>query len=157
MLISNTMTLEQKKLVVREICARMPYGIRVQFGKNSTYTPIVTEIDFGNGFIMSSAADPYMILRNLSSMTEEEKDEYFKVCDKDLNIAADAMDASSIIEDNQGNHSSGFILTNELEFMYKHHFDFPRPQEDGSYKTLTQLGLAIEDKDNSAYKNYKQW
>lgn len=148
------MTLEQKKLVVREICARMPYGIRVQFGKTN-YTPIVTNIDFGNDFIMSSAADPYMILRNLSSITEEEKEEYFKACDKDLAIASDAMDASRIIEDNQGNHSSGFILTNELEFMYKHHFDFPRRQDDGSYKTLTELGLAIEDKDNSAYKNYK--
>lgn len=151
------MTLEQKKLVVREICARMPYGIRVQFGKSSSYTPIVTNIDFGNGFIMSSAADPYMILRNFSSMTEEEKEEYFKACDKDLAIASDAMDAQIIIEDTQGNHSSGLVLTNELEFMYKHHFDFPRRQDDGSYKTLIELGLAIEDKDNSAYKNYKPW
>ena len=150
------MTLEQKKLVVREICARMPYGIKVQFGKTN-YTPIVTEIDFGNGFIMSSAADPYMILRNLSSITEEEKKGYFKACDKDLNIAKDALEAPYNIKDNQGNCSSGFILTNELEFMYKHHFDFPIPQEDGSYKTLTELGLALEDKDNNAYKNYKQW
>lgn len=145
------MTLEQKKLVVREICARMPYGIRVQFGKTN-YTPIVTNIDFSNGFIMSSAADPYMILRNFSSMTEEEKEEYFKACDKDLAIASDAIDAQMIIEDNQGNHSSGLVLTNELEFMYKHHFDFPKRQDDGSYKTLIELGLAIEDKDNSAYK-----
>ena len=150
------MELEQKKLVTREICARMPYGIRVQFGKSSGYTPIVTNIDFGNGFIMSSAADPYMILRNLSSMTEEEEDEYFKVCDKDLDIAGIAMMAPWIINSHRG-HSSGLVLTNELEFMYKHHFDFPRVQDDGSYKTLTELGLAIEDKDNSAYKNYKPW
>lgn len=150
------MTLEQKKLVVKEICARMPYGIRVQFGKTN-YTPIVTEIDFGNSFIMSSAADPYMILRNLSSITEEEKEEYFEACDRDLSISADALDAPWVIRNNQGNRSPAFVLTNELEFMYKHHFDFPRAQEDGSYKTLIELGLAIEDKDNSAYKNYKPW
>lgn len=140
------MTLEQKKLVVREICARMPYGVRVQFGKTN-YTPIVTEIDFGNGFIMSSAADPYMILRNLSSMTEEEKDEYYKICKREFNVG------TNLIKDS----NTSVIFTSELEFMYKHHFDFPRIQEDDSLKTLTELGLAIEDKDNSAYKNYKPW
>lgn len=141
------MTLEQKKLVVREVCARMPYGIRVQFGKTD-YAPIVTNIDFGNGFIESSAADPYMILRNLSSMTEEEKEEHYEICKREFNVGTNLI---------KNSNNTSVIFTDELEFMYKHHLDFPRVQEDGSCKTLIELGLAIEDKDNTAYKNYKLW
>ena len=76
------MTKEQKELVLKDICARLPYrvNIKVEFLENGT-----TEVEEGpfNGEAYEeilrridtvTSIQPY--LRPMSTMTEEEEDEY---------------------------------------------------------------------------------
>lgn len=73
------MTQEEKQLLLKDLCGRLPYGVKVRyiFGDGShcpfeLSTKILQEC-FDKGFL------PY--LRPMSSMTEEEKSEYFNSYD----------------------------------------------------------------------------
>lgn len=72
------MTQEDKELLLKDLCARLPYGVKVQIIKNNqlgTYILYPSDIDsFVHNF---SDIKPY--LRSLSSMTEKEEEEYEEV------------------------------------------------------------------------------
>ena len=70
------MTKENKELLLKDLCARLPYGVIVQYKGHNTIIK--------NKFLTGSDLDcnmeyykPY--LRPMSSMTEEEKEEYKKL------------------------------------------------------------------------------
>lgn len=70
------MTPEEKDLVLRDICARLPYGVKANSRDGKK---IITITPIGIANFMSGAIDiikPY--LRPMSSMTEEEQKEYHK-------------------------------------------------------------------------------
>lgn len=76
---------EDKKLLLIDLCARLPYGVKIQ--RNSHYDPTkkviekldakeyVSDITYKN--IERFEYKPY--LRTISSMTKEEKDELFQL------------------------------------------------------------------------------
>ena len=73
------MTQEEKQLLLKDLCARLPYGVKVRYifddGSHCPFelsTKILQEC-LDKGFL------PY--LRSMSSMTEEEKGEYFNSYD----------------------------------------------------------------------------
>ena len=119
---------KDKELLLKDLCARLPYGVIVNTPKGNGYLCSINQTIFGNEYgvnIKATKRDyfndnecgikPY--LRPMSSMTEEEIKEYGKLC---------------IIYD-----TSGTVLfdINGLNWFNAHHLD---------YRGLIEKGLALE-------------
>lgn len=151
------MTQEEKQLLMKDLCTRLPYGVIccVTHKKNGKLVKEDMKLsgifEDGNFYFLnkmgSTYSDNYIpYLRPISSMTEEEKEDYFNICDEDIETLIKAMDAPDIIISDRG-RTQGYVTHKELEWLYEHHFDFIRKVGD-EYKTLTELGLAIEAPEN---------
>jgi len=75
------MTEEEKSLLLKDLCTRLPYGVKVYCGEGLAMT--LKQIDYNcfcecweNEDIKSHSRWKLPYLRPLSSMTEEEKDTY---------------------------------------------------------------------------------
>lgn len=94
------MTQEEKELLLRDICARLPYGVKFQAEDSNVYT-----LDAANYFALQVedvVFKPY--LRPMSSMTEEESCELY-----------------TIRKSTQMTYS---IEPKELDWLNSHHFDY---------------------------------
>ena len=135
-LIMKELSLKDKKLLLQDLCARLPYGVRVQYENkiyNVDYISALYEevkLDTLDNYTISlSEIKPY--LRPLSSMTKEEYEELRKI-DKYYGIAP-----LSEINDWEPGYKS-------IDWLLKHNFDF---------RGLIEKGLAIEiTKENSLYE-----
>lgn len=123
---------EEKQLLLKDLCGRLPYGVKMKYKKDSGYE-VLCKIDtfykdidgfhcllrttgpFG-GFQDLNELKPY--LRPMSSITEEERGEYNELCTKVLLMRYRA--------------SSHYPVT---DWLNAHHFD---------YRGLIEKGLAIE-------------
>jgi hypothetical protein len=114
---------EEKELLLKDLCARLPYGVFCEI-YNSTCT-IKEKLSFGG--ITHFADDTICVrpfLRPMSSMTEEEKKEYFN-----RTMTIDIVKTSKEV----------------IDYCLSHHFDF---------MGLIEKGLAIEvTESNNPYKN----
>ena len=71
------MTQEEKQLLIKDLCARLPYRFFVhRYGDNATDIRIDNISTFGHFLEYSEGEDFKPYLRPMSSMTDEEKDEY---------------------------------------------------------------------------------
>ena len=127
------MTQEEKQLVLTDLSARLPYGVKVYVGDDLAMT--LRQIDYKcfcesweNEDFKSHSRWKLSYLRPMSSMTEEEKEEYCNLQDKFL-------------------CSSQYPVTDAYElfdWLNAHHFD---------YRGLIEKGLAIAvTEDNNPYK-----
>lgn len=109
------MTQEERQLLLKDICARLPYGVICDMWFEGNESDKITEVLKRGGLmgLMNSEfnfiAKPY--LRPLSSMTEDEWKEYNQVIGK------------------------SFSFTDEVDWLNAHHFD---------YRGLIDKGLALE-------------
>ena len=128
---NDKLTLEQKKLLFKDLCARVPYGVQVKWSKGAfkfdkAHQGIGAlyekdengELTDNFDIIMSGCfygeiIKPY--LRPMSSMTEKEKEEL-----RTLNLLSSST------------FPPKFWLT---DWYYEHHFDF---------RGLIEMGLALE-------------
>ena len=130
------MTKEDKELLLKDLCGRLPYGIKVTWdGKHPlTVTPhiycaIANEDNINNL--------PKLLLRPLSSMTESERKEFDNLSKFDEDVW-------------MGNHKVGFpknvrIMSKCVDWLNKNMFDF---------RGLIPKNLAIEvTKENNPYEN----
>lgn len=128
------MTTEEKQLLFKDLCARVPYGVQMQFserfpewfakkhGEGTTVTSFtldVSSIDFVMTNINNDVNDVKPYLRPIKFMTEEEKYEY------------DRLPHFGCGDLNQG--------LERLDFLYSHEFDV---------RGLIPMGLALEAPDN---------
>lgn len=114
---NNIMTQEEKELVIKDILGRLPYGVFVKENRNSLDDgPVIYTYDY-HPYI--SNCKPY--LRPMSSMTEEEKEEYGDL-DYIVRYATNSIYASEHL----------------LVFCNSHHLD---------YHGLIERGLALEAPD----------
>ena len=132
------MTKEEKSLLLKDLCARLPYGVKVWY---KYYSENVTEkfatsirlVDEkialsrkfnreGDWYPVEEANEllikPY--LRPMTSMTEEEDKEFWKIVDN-YGSGSDAFD--------------GFELGDDVDWLNAYHFD---------YRGLIPMGLALE-------------
>ena len=120
------MNIEEKQLLLKDLSARLPYGVICQLSSGDTSITEKLGIgglsDFMNG---SMKIKPY--LRPLSSMTEEEK-EYIKNrwCYEDCNDIYDFLNHYKI------DAGDTYAFT---DWLNEHHFD---------YRGLIRKGLALE-------------
>lgn len=71
------MTQEEKQLLLVDLCARLPYGVKVKFGSN--LIEVLTDVNLKTFIFNGFGAAPLPYLRPMSSMTEEEKKECNKL------------------------------------------------------------------------------
>ena len=114
---------EDKELLLIDLCGRLPYGVKVKINninvlKLGTHTRVgeyVTDV--------IEPCKPYLF--PLSSMTDEQKKEYRKVCELDTErLSKHPMDGTPFP-----------ALYNSQDWLSKHHFD---------YRGLIEKGLAID-------------
>jgi hypothetical protein len=144
--INNTMTQEDKELLLKDLCARVPYRTFVCLNPgayNKPETCILTGVH-GEHVHLNVDSDPFRIdhikpyLRPMSSMTEEEKTEYHKQVDIDLDRTAEGLreqfEAGTFHPENKFTPQYCHI-----DWLNEHHFD---------YRGLIPIGLALEAPSN---------
>ena len=116
------MTQEDKELLLKDLCARLPYGVKVQNELGKINKLVIGNADLNrlyyNDFSIYSEKNlslPY--LRPMSSMTEEQSKEYHELISGMFGTSA--LINFEILED----------------FFHKNHFD---------YRGLIKKGLAID-------------
>ena len=134
------MTQEDKQLLLKDISARLPYGVKMWF--QSASAPIMLD-----EFILSVARNrdenfkPY--LRPMSSMTEEEKEEFRKLSDEVIGsygpyhreFIAHCV-RLGIKPDNPHECIDEYVDMDAIDWLNAHHFD---------YRGLIEKGLALEE------------
>lgn len=138
------MTQEEKQLLLKDLCGRLPYGVKVHITHDWFYEeiePYDRRLDCD--VIKHLRANEYAVkpyLRPMSSMTEEELKELNK---KYGNIAYFFIQEPPYYHGLQAQHSDiGSIEISEFSEIYdwlnKHHFD---------HRGLIPMGLALEAKE----------
>ena len=117
------MTQEEKSLLLRDLCARLPYGVIVHLEYDEN-TSVTRELGIGSLHdIMMGNAEGKPYLRPISSMTEEEDEKWWSFSNE-----------QTIVEEH----------VTSIQYLLENHFDFIG---------LIPKGLAIKvTKDNNPYE-----
>lgn len=122
------MTQEDKQLLLKDLSARLPYGVKVAAPNDYEYDGRVINGISKGGLIylnpFSYKLDqirPYLF--PISSMTKKQKKEYYNICRNDW-IDNKAKDIGEIE-----------VLSKGIDYLNAHHFD---------YRGLIDKGLAID-------------
>ncbi len=116
---------EEKQLLLKDLCARLPYGVICQLSNKDADVSIIEKLELGGleHFIVGSmCVKPY--LRPMSSMNGKEWVEYCDACLEDEKSWVWA-----------GKEYKFTPVTHKEEFLNSHHFD---------YRGLILMGLALE-------------
>lgn len=119
------MTQENKELLLKDLCARIPYGVIVETPKGKGHVCDINLTIFGYEFGVNvnptirdnfsiSYVKPYLF--PLSSMTEEQKQEYRHITERWM-------------------YDSSYSISDSIDWLNSHHFD---------YRGLIEKGLAID-------------
>lgn len=131
------MTPGDKELLLKDLCARLPYGVKA-FDNSLGGIDIFNLTGYdGEDFVdddgyFYSVADVKPYLFPLSSMTEKQKEELKQEIDKQTEILIERMKNDDCGIDEGKYHFHSLL---ELEWCIKNHFD---------YRGLIPLGLAID-------------
>lgn len=119
---------EEKQLLLKDLCARLPYKCKYKASKEITHWYKLTLNTETIDKIIDDYYDeikPY--LRPMSSMTEEEK----KAFDKFVCIDEFAWNGDT----EKGYPNQASIMSDGIDWLLEHHFDF---------RGLIEKGLALE-------------
>ena len=130
------MTQEDKEILLKDLCARLPYGVKGTYllKCDSMHPIFFDKLNMGiiERFIetkipfMEQIADIKPYLRPMSSMTSDEWCEY---CDASFN------DGNSWVMAGENRDLKFTPIYNKEDFLNAHHFD---------YRGLIEKGLALE-------------
>ena len=112
-----------KELILKDLCARQYYGVKVCYEHPKTYQDAIKEVTYDTNMhelVYYHHGRPY--LRSLSTMTEEEEKELIRILDNMTNITY----SSYLYQDYPGKL---------LDFYNKRHLD---------YRGLIEKRLALE-------------
>ena len=130
------MKIEDKELLLKDLCARIPYGVKgIIKGGDVVTTPLkwyaeqTLELSIGY-MVVKNEWRPYLF--PLSSMTEEQKEELKNEISKQTDILIERMKNDDCGIDCGKYHFHSLL---ELEWLLKNHFD---------YRGLIPKGLAID-------------
>ena len=134
------MTQEDKELLLKELCARLPYGVKC-YDEAQKETGIFKHFEYegfgrihtGRGVRFIENIKPYLF--PLSSMTDEQKEEYHYI-------------VNYISPDDTENWAEGeFVYVNQIEqllhFYHINHLDWRGLIEKGLALDATGLGIYI--------------
>ena len=135
------MTQEDKELLLKDLCARLPYGVKVLYNNEvfsiEYISPIYEEVKLDtsdNWTIGISDIKPYLF--PLSSMTEEERKEFNNLFNGSFQYFNQGVISASYLWDR---NEAKFVGTHEcsklIDWFNAHHFD---------YRDLIEKELAID-------------
>ena len=70
------MTTEEKELLIKDICAKLPYGLKVHTEASDMYIEKAEGISLDKGLLRVSHNNIFSSIKPMSSMTNREKAEY---------------------------------------------------------------------------------
>ena len=116
------MTQEDKELLLKDLCARLPYGVKIEFTwwvmDEGTYINATLEPDHIEQLLNNEDSiteiKPYLF--PLSNMTEEQKKEYQYITERWM-------------------YDSSYSISDSIDWLNKNHFD---------YRGLIPMRLAID-------------
>lgn len=129
---------EDKELLLRDLCSRLPYGVKMNHIADTENNSIalvgiaktMITLESSAGYETSNIEDYIPYLFPLSSMTEEQKEEYNSVCNKDLDALSEAVCNRTYVETR-----IAMPLYYGIDWLIANHFD---------YRGLIPMGLAID-------------
>lgn len=133
------MTQKDKELLLKDLCARLPYGVKFlreswnyECDQELSVIELLEDIDkdgYINNTKVYTVEDIKPYLRPMSSMTEEESKEYTNIDNRSYSCPTDYAHIPS---------------SDRIDWLNSHHFD---------YRVLIKKGLAIEvTEENNPYK-----
>ena len=142
------MKTENKELLLKDLCARLPYGVKIKTSYNKMDEPI--ELRFvnhrnesfaiGSNFTLISGLDfdtyeckPYLF--PLSSMTEEQREEFVKFAYYESRLEDCGGHKELYYYDLVGHENNLYPNSDAIDWLDKNHFD---------YRGLIEKGLAID-------------
>lgn len=133
------MTQEEKDLLIKDLCARLPYGVKFlreswnyECDQELSVIELLEDIDkdgYINNTKVYTVEDIKPYLRPMSSMTEEESKEYTNIDNRSYSCPTDYAHIPA---------------SDRIDWLLKNHFD---------YRGLIPKGLAIEvTEENNPYQ-----
>ena len=135
------MTKEEKELLLKDLCARLPYGVKLEFyasATKQTYVctllglepeeeePIIAKTENGYFYMLAGNVKPYLF--PLSSMSEEQQKEFDQLIELELKAINDEIAHTQ-------------VTTFEVDFYNKNHFDYRGLIEKSLALDATNLGI----------------
>ena len=139
------MTQEDKELLLKDLCARLPYGVKVDipdlFDSTKNNIEVLKEIFCGDdgefrcndSGILIKRVKPYLF--PLSSMTEEQKKEFLSVAGYEIREEDCGRHTETYYYDMVGHEHNFYPNCDAIDWLNKNHFD---------YRGLIPKGLAID-------------
>ena len=116
---------EEKDLLLKDLCARLPYGVKLLH----TPTNEITNLEMiGNGAIDGNIHDlienfePYLF--PLSSMTDEQREEFVKFADYQPKLEDCGRHQELYYYDLVGHENNLYPNSNAIDWCNKNHFDY---------------------------------
>jgi len=134
------MTQEEKQLLLIDLCARLPHGVVIEITSDGGMVEASYDMKLDAELLadlLHSEDDFKPYLRPMSSMTQEEIDEYDAELDKDMDIVMSGALDKDIYITSDGKHtfSKNFVAHFGIDWLNKNMFD---------YRGLIPMGLALE-------------
>lgn len=151
------MTQEQKDLLLKDLCARLPYGVKILHeGWNHEWDQelstlekvtgiderfIYTKVINDNGEEYTSSRHTISLLNNkpylfpLSSMTEEQREEFVKFADYEPRLEDCGRHQELYYYDLVGHENNLYPNSDAIDWLNKNHFD---------YRGLIEKSLALD-------------
>lgn len=116
---------EDKDLLLKDLCARLPYGLYVQDEYGDIVYVDYNDVHFANYFdsILNGIIKPYLF--PISTLTEEQRKEYESLCVTKLSDCSDLYDIIFTKE--------YYDTVESIDYLYKNHIDI---------RGLIPMGLA---------------
>lgn len=132
------MTQEDKDLLIKDLCGRLPYGVKVQTTyinqkskeRSDIGIDVLTTVELSMLIDGFEEHKPYLF--PMSSMTEEQREEFLNIQTEERKILLNAL-----IEYKYKKYDKIPIIAphKQIEWLNKNHFD---------YRGLIEKGLAID-------------
>ena len=138
------MTQKQKDILLKDLCARLPYGVKVQCLSHQIPLKILSINPNGVTWVTGDKGYPFEVdwsdckpyLFPLSSMTEEHKRELSKICNCFIHFTDWEIHFPNYEDNNMGNWQK------IVSWVYKNHYDI---------NGLIPMGLATDATDKNIY------
>ena len=136
----ETMTREDKDLLMKDLCARLPYGVKC-YDEAQKETGIFKHFEYegfgrihnGRGVRFIENIKPYLF--PLSSMTEKQKKEFITVAGYETRIEDCGRHQETYYYDCVGHENELYPNSDAIDWFNKNHFD---------YRGMIEKGLAID-------------
>ena len=129
------MTQEEKDLLLKDLCARLPYGVKYNYDGyiGCDYTMNQVDCNTVDCTFLIESVKPYLF--PLSSMTEEQRKEFLSVAGYERREEDCGRHTETYYYDMVGHEHNLYPNSDAIDWLNKNHFD---------YRGLIEKGLAID-------------